>query len=393
MGTTIATENFGCPSDDGTIVNDKYRPALDGLRGLAILLVIPHNTNMYPTEHHWLWPFALLAHCGWVGVQLFFALSGYLITDQLLATRGGPHYYANFFARRILRIFPLYFLTLAFFLILLPHLTTLRSDILQTYDNQVWLWLFLSNWAAPSGKSVYWFSHFWSLAVEEQFYLVWPFVIAWLANDRRVTWFCMGICGVALLTRCIMMANGAVPDMVYMYTLSRMDALACGALVACMLRGDETADRIRRHGARIAGTALILILGDALITHFYDQSNRVMMSIGYTILAVAMAMLVAVAAQKPSLATELSLNRWLSMPALRSVGQYSFAMYVFHLPITLSLQDRLLPVLKPIGTLYPLLYSILITLFCYVAAVLSYHVLERHFLRLKRHFAPTTALT
>jgi peptidoglycan/LPS O-acetylase OafA/YrhL len=361
-------------------------PALDGLRGIAILMVIPHNTNMYPTEHHWAWPFALQAHTGWIGVQLFFALSGFLITDRLLAGRGAPGYYAHFFARRMLRIFPLYFMTLAFFLVLLPHLTSLRPDILASYRHQIWLWTFLSNWTVPSGKSVYWFTHFWSLAVEEQFYLVWPFVIAWVAGTRRVAWLCAGIATAALVIRCIMVARGAVPDMVYMYTVSRMDALACGALVACALRAGGAEAFLRAYSARIATAALFMLVGDALITHFYDQPNRVLMTIGYTILAVAMALLVAVAAQQPAPGKAPALNRWLSMPALRSVGKYSYAMYVFHLPFSLLLQDRMLEPLKPVGPLYPLLYSVLIALISYAAAVLSYHALEKHFLGLKRHF-------
>ena len=87
-------------------------PALDGLRGVAILLVIPHNADIFSNSAPWLWPIALLAHAGWIGVQLFFVLSGFLITRNLLASRGAPHYFRTFYARRALRIFPLYFLTL-----------------------------------------------------------------------------------------------------------------------------------------------------------------------------------------------------------------------------------------------------------------------------------------
>ena len=88
------------------IRTDRHFSALDGLRGLAILLVIPHNADAF---HGTLWPAAILAHLGWIGVQLFFVLSGFLITGNLLDSRNAPNYYRSFFARRVLRIFPLYY--------------------------------------------------------------------------------------------------------------------------------------------------------------------------------------------------------------------------------------------------------------------------------------------
>jgi hypothetical protein len=114
----------------------RHIPALDGLRALAILLVIPHNTFMFGAIYGWLIPFAWLANAGWVGVQLFFVLSGFLITRNLLDSRGSDNYYSAFFGRRILRIFPLYFLVLIFFLLLLPLLVHLSPNILGSYSNQ-----------------------------------------------------------------------------------------------------------------------------------------------------------------------------------------------------------------------------------------------------------------
>ena len=150
----------------------RHIPALDGLRAIAILLVIPHNVYIFETTRGWLAPFAWISNAGWIGVQLFFVLSGFLITRNLLSSRGAPNYYSAFFGRRILRIFPLYYLVLTFFLLVLPEVVNLSAAIRSSYANQPWLWLFLSNWAQPFGKEVYWFPHFWSLAVEEQFYLL-----------------------------------------------------------------------------------------------------------------------------------------------------------------------------------------------------------------------------
>jgi peptidoglycan/LPS O-acetylase OafA/YrhL len=94
----------------GATDTPRHLPALDGLRAIAILLVIPHNVYVFERTGGWLAPFAWLANAGWIGVQLFFVLSGFLITRNLLDSRGASNYYSAFFGRRILRIFPLYFL-------------------------------------------------------------------------------------------------------------------------------------------------------------------------------------------------------------------------------------------------------------------------------------------
>ena len=110
---------------------DSYLPALDGLRALAILLVIPHNSDNFGEHPGIFLPFAILAHAGWIGVQLFFVLSGFLITRNLMALRSTKNYFAVFFGRRVLRIFPLYFGTLIVGLLLLPQLveTMVRADL------------------------------------------------------------------------------------------------------------------------------------------------------------------------------------------------------------------------------------------------------------------------
>ena len=128
-------------------------PELDGLRGLAILLVIPHNVHLYHHAQGLFRGSAMLANVGWVGVQLFFVLSGFLITHNLLLTRGAGNYFRSFYARRALRILPLYYLMLVGFLWVLPRLVALSPDILATYVNQPWLWVFLSNWRLPPGNT------------------------------------------------------------------------------------------------------------------------------------------------------------------------------------------------------------------------------------------------
>ncbi|HZJ61945.1 MAG TPA: acyltransferase [Kofleriaceae bacterium] len=154
-------------------------PALDGVRGLAILLVLAHNLSPFESTRRLIDLSAgLTFDFGWVGVQLFFVLSGYLISGILLDTRGAPGYYRAFFGRRVLRIFPLYYGVLFLCLVLLPVLGLAPDALLADRRHSVWLWTYLINWAEPLGAAIAVFPHFWSLAVEEQFYLVWPFVVS-----------------------------------------------------------------------------------------------------------------------------------------------------------------------------------------------------------------------
>lgn len=370
----------------------RHVPALDGLRGIAILLVIPHNADVFEGTHGWLVPFATLAHMGWIGVHLFFVLSGYLITGNLLDSRNAPNYYSAFFARRVLRIFPLYYLSLIFFLWVLPLLVNLPADMLASYHNQGWLWVFLQNWAQPFGRAVYWFPHFWSLGVEEQFYLVWPFVVA-LCPDRRLAKVCIGLMLAAFVIRAVMLASGADPEEMYQFTICRMDSLAVGALAAIYMRRPSFANWIRRRSSWLVVIALLLMLAGAVITRGYGPLNPVTIRYGYSLLAVSLAMIMIAAVRGSTKGLPRAIGGILSNTFLRSVGRYSYAMYIFHMPINRALAPKLLPLLRPLGPSYPLLFALIITVLTYVAGAASYMLIERHFLKLKRYFVPKSPPT
>ena len=155
---------------------------------MPILLVIPHNAIASLADNPCAvkcggttWAAMLLVNVGWIGVQIFFVLSGFLITRNLLDSLGAPNYYRAFYVRRALRILPLYYGTLAVVFLLLPlvGLHPLGDD--GGARDRLWFWVFLSNWSVPLGAAACGLPHFWSLAVEEQFYLAWPALV------RRVT--------------------------------------------------------------------------------------------------------------------------------------------------------------------------------------------------------------
>ena len=366
----------------------RHIPALDGLRALAILLVIPHNTYMFAAIKGWLIPFAWLANAGWVGVQLFFVLSGFLITRNLLDSRGSDNYYSAFFGRRILRIFPLYFLVLIFFLVLLPAVVSLGPNILGSYSNQIWLWLFLSNWAAPYGHEVYWFPHFWSLAVEEQFYFIWPAVIA-LTPTRRLVAVCTALIVAALVFRIVMLGMGVPPEAIYMFTVCRMDALACGALVAILAGMPAFMALVRRHATALLVAAVVVMMAGVPLTESYSDLNRGSLTEGQSMLALGMAAVVLAMAAGSRNFIPGALDAVLRLAPLRSVGKVSYAMYIFHLPIATGLiAPYVLPSLKKLGDGFPVWYGLVNMVCSYLLALASWHLFEKYFLRAKRFFIP-----
>ncbi len=371
--------------------SSSYLPSLDGLRALAILLVIPHNSDTFGHLPTLLKPVAIVAHAGWVGVQLFFVLSGFLITRNLLNTRSSSNYFRLFYERRVLRIFPLYFLTLFVAFVVLPHTATLSKEFLDSAHNQIWLWTFLSNWAQPFGHSVVGFSHFWSLAVEEQFYLAWPLLVLW-SDDRRLIWASMGIALAALIIRLVLLASSARPEILYMFTVCRMDALAIGAAAAVLSRSERLDRWLQTHRNTAFAYCLAALAGAAVISNVYEIYSAATFSIGHPALALAFALAVLNLASIDIHRESHWLARVLSYGWVRSIGRYSFAMYVFHLPIEIAFGSRIERLLQFSGSVRPILFSLSLILLSYLAGWASYHLLEKHFLRLKSKAVPRGAL-
>ena len=219
-------------------------PALDGLRGVAILLVLFHHQTLLRLDGSGVDPwFGRLFHVGWCGVDLFFVLSGFLITGLLLDAKGGPHYFRNFYARRTLRIFPLYYAVVFFSLVILPNLPEgiLPAQKAQSFGriegDEIWYWTYLSNYSiAAAGQWRHGILDVsWSLAIEEQFYLLWPLLVAKLG--RGALWrLCAGLILLAPACRLALLAAGADELAPYVLTPARIDTLAIGASLALAIR-------------------------------------------------------------------------------------------------------------------------------------------------------------
>ncbi len=366
-------------------------PALDGIRGLAIIWVVLHNTTdqLPPTLHGAAHVLAFLVHPGWIGVQLFFALSGFLITGALLDTQRATNYFRAFYARRALRILPLYYTVLILLLIVAPEFHLGPTQLRANLKEEISLWLFVVNWtdAAPDG-----FAHFWSLAVEEQFYLFWPLIVHRL-SARRLFTVCLYIAMIALVTRGVMVFNGASSWTVYTATTSRLDALALGGAGACLLRVPAACAWLTSRLTAVNLAALGLFVVGVPITRAYNADAIQCQIFGYTLLALCCATLITTAAIADGQASPTILARVLCWAPLRSWGKYSYAIYIFHQLIHKLWGEPWL--LSKFSSHPPALavyaYSLTIGLISFGAAYLSYHLLERHFLALKFLFPPRMA--
>ena len=204
----------------------RHLPALDGLRGLAVLLVVVFH--IYQVEPSPAQPISRLLYgatrLGQTGVDLFFVLSGFLITGILYDTKRSSRFFLNFYGRRTLRIFPLYYGVLVVAFILLPFLFHYRG----AGSGTVWLWTYTTNLPVSFGREWGPFGHFWSLAIEEQFYLVWPLVVYAFRRETLLR-ICVGCVAGAVVSRLVVESLGFSS---FTFTLCRMDSLTLGAFLA-----------------------------------------------------------------------------------------------------------------------------------------------------------------
>lgn len=363
-----------------------HMPALDGLRAIAIIWVVLHNTDLLETTKGWSEAPIAILHDGWAGVTLFFVLSGFLITGGLIDSRGAPNFFSGFYTRRSFRILPLYYGMLLLCLAILPLFFTLPDALATTSSRQWSLWLFVANWTEPVDGGVTGFSHFWSLAIEEQFYLAWPLIV-FLLPARGVLITSAVLIVAAFSIRAAAIAYGVSHDWLYMNTFSRMDALAAGAAVAALPRISMNNFDLGRV-LPWAVLALCILLGAALpLSHFLSIYDVGTQTFGYSVLALFFAGIVLASALRTGLPAFVLAG--LDLPALRRVARYSYGMYVIHMPlhvfITLPLLHRLLP--EPDGNVVRVGYMACVLVLTFLLAALSYEFFEGPALRLGRRIS------
>ena len=364
-------------------------PALDGVRGLAILLVLLHHfvagttaTNRVEAAAVWLCSYGAL------GVDLFFVLSGFLITGILYDARAEPRYFRNFYMRRVLRIFPLYYGVLALLFFVVPVLPGLQgSEIAGLRTYQAWAWLYGVNvYLAIQGTwGMSYIEHFWSLAVEEHFYFVWPLVVWLLAARRRV------LLGVALALaaasfggRVVASLAGVNPVALTVLTPLQLDALLLGGFFAVYLRrpaGEAAARRAVVPIAVLGGAVLLLQFGAHHLTASGLPALRALRGGAFHLLFTAV-LLYALAAPGLSLS-----GRFFRSRPMIWLGKYSYGLYVYHhfLSYYFTTHGTEFVLASAIGshTAAVAIQAVAGMAASMAVAWLSYELFEKYFLRLK----------
>jgi peptidoglycan/LPS O-acetylase OafA/YrhL len=379
------------PTGDAVFQRGKHIAELDGLRGLAILLVTIYRFGRDIPTDHWLGKFLHATFLfGDRGVDLFFVLSGFLITGILMDGFGQPHFLRNFFARRTLRIFPLYFLALTLFLIVIPSWSGSQQPFPNASANQFFLWTYLTNiyiswhdlWCFDS------LDHFWSLAVEEHFYLVWPLLICLLGNRKIAVAAFIGaiVCAGSRIIFAGLSSNGVAPDAMSFF---RFDGLLLGGCIAALARTPSGIGRLRA----FASLSFLPLLGACLLIGLLASR---FLTIPHSLWAVFWSTTLVTLLTAPKHTAAAKLFR---CGFLKFLGRYSYSMYIF--------QSPLIPLVAPLltaaglaswfhgvlGLSTPLanvtgqlVYITIMFGLLVLIALTTWHLLEKHCLRLKHWF-------
>jgi peptidoglycan/LPS O-acetylase OafA/YrhL len=370
----------------------KHIPVLDGIRAYAVLMVcLVHffqvDENALYETHKYLGIFLFkISQIGLRGVELFFILSGFLITGILLDSKNSKTYFKSFYARRFLRIFPLYYFVLAVSFILLPQIIDVDEPGKLVINNQAWLWTYNSNLSYYFGFSG-WdvstnfpsFGHFWSLSVEEHFYIFWPLIIYF----TKEKWISKVLIGITLVSLIIVLfdyfSEGLIPILRWT-TFRGAGALSIGGLIAWNKRNSFNWLRLTKFAKQIIIPGGILFLASNFIPRKFgllDTASFVTSIVFFTLLIIT-------AINDNKITNKLFNHKWLYF-----IGKISYGIYVYH--------GLLRPYFKQYiyegmlahmnnGIFATIIYTIICTTVSIIISWLSWIIIEKPVIQLKKYF-------
>ena len=324
---------------------------------------------------------------GWLGVDLFFVLSGFLITDILLNTLDKPHFLKNFYMRRVLRIFPLYYFILVICLFVLPHVKSLHLNLNYYTNNQVWLWTYLQNWLyifkEPFGTQM--LLHLWSLAVEEQFYLIWPITILLIRRPKILFAVMTAVLLIVAATRFILWSYH-IGELSYssLYTFTRIDGICVGCMLALIMRINP--GFLKKYTYLVVLFIALLNFGFYFLNHQQAYALPYLAFVGYTTFAILFGILV----YEAVLGESKIINFLFNNRILKFFGKISYGLYVYHWPVYILLFETLHQLLFRISLFTEktsfVTASVAVTIVSILLSLLSYEYFEKSFLKLKNNF-------
>ena len=348
-----------------------YIESFDGIRGIGVICVLAAHC----------FPFINIFQIGWVAMDYFFVLSGFLITGILVDSVEKKNYLKNYLGRRVLRVFPVYYLFLILMFLIIPNIfPALFDQYGYLQSKQIWFWLYAQNWlfSFEGFPNKLYLSHLWSMAVEEQFYLFWPFII-WFLRGKKLIYFCVLAIPFAFFFRLYGGNWGLVFPFQYVNTLSRMDSLLIGALIFLLLRYHKNLLEVLA-----LPVFIITVLGLMACIYILKATYFAKLVPAYSLVDfMAGASLVFCISR-----TSNWIKRFFSIPFFVFVGKYSYGTYMVHYPLYLVLYERYgvhasTPIKIIIG-----IFSILLS---FGLAVLSFHFFETPFLKLKKYFVNSSS--
>jgi peptidoglycan/LPS O-acetylase OafA/YrhL len=357
---------------------------LDGIRGIAILLVLVSHFGKPAC------PPGVLSDVldfGWVGVDLFFVLSGFLITGILLDSKGQPNYFRRFYLRRVFRILPIYYAYLIVFFHVVPviaHATGRLDTFAYGRGDEAWYWIYLSNWRDAVYQNAH-LRHFWSLSIEEQFYIVWPLIV-YVVSPRMLKYVCIVLAISSTVLRFVAAHEGVSKYFLYGATPFRLEGLALGALLALAARDAI----LRKRVARVipwAWPAAAAILVGVVVRSGSDHLSMSMGTYGYASVALLCWALVFWGTLQAG--TKRVFAKFLRTSWLVQFGKYSYGLYVWHVLFGGFVHTGVEAARRQWGLAWSLLPMALVVGIgvSYGVALLSWKLIEEPCARLKERVA------
>ena len=372
-----------------------YYPALDGVRAvLLVSVLLRHYNHFWTPENLAERLYLVIPNLAIPALDVFFAMSGFLITGILVDTKARPFFFKNFYARRVLRILPPYYAFLTIWFLILPRFPWFH-DLATPFSEQAWYWFHALNFRLVivgeylQDPQLY---HLWSLAFEEQFYVLWPAVVFALSSPALLR-LCAVAFVAALAWRLGVVVTGAEHVAGFVLLPARLDPLAAGAALALLVRQPGWLDWLVPRARVVLAASFAAMLGLIATRRSFLPNDPVILTLGLTVSAIFAASVVAsvLRLDRRSLGGMVLLH-----PAVMRVGTFTYAAYIWHWPVETFAQH--------LGLDYRVFYEFfgnrIVGQLCYWAVLflgavgmgaVSWYAIEAQCLKLKRFFSYRTA--